>query len=43
LVDTYNPDDVMGTESWLSEEIDNAKVFRDDYINFRRDRSTRVG
>ena len=31
LIDTHNPD-VIGTESWLSEEIKNAKVFRDDYI-----------
>ena len=22
-------------ESWLSEEINNAKVFRDDYLTFR--------
>jgi hypothetical protein len=32
LIDTYNPDVVIGTESWLSEEINNAEVFRDDYI-----------
>ena len=37
LIDTYNPDVVIGTESWLSEEINNAEVFRDDYITFRRD------
>jgi len=37
LIDTYNPDVVIGTESWLSEEI-----FRDDYITFRRDRCSRV-
>jgi len=38
LIDTYKPDVAIGTESWLSEEINNAKVFRDDYITFRRDR-----
>jgi hypothetical protein len=43
LIDTYNPDVVIGTESWLSEEINNAEVFRDDYITFRRDRGTRGG
>jgi len=43
LIDTYNPDVVMGTESWLSGEINNAKVFRDDYITFRRDRCSRGG
>jgi hypothetical protein len=43
LIDTYNPDVVIGAESWLSEEINNAEVFRDDYITFRRDRCTRGG
>jgi hypothetical protein len=43
LIDTYNPDVVIGTESWLSGEINNAEVFRDDYITFRRDRCTRGG
>jgi hypothetical protein len=37
LVDTYDPDVVIGTRSWLSEEINNAEVFRDDYITFIRD------
>jgi hypothetical protein len=43
LIDTYNPDVVIGTESWLSEEINNAEVFREDYITFRRDRGPRGG
>jgi len=43
LIDTRNPDVVKGTESWLSEEINNAEVFRDDYITFRRDRCSRCG
>ncbi len=43
MIDTYNPDVVIGTESWLSEEINNAEVFTDDYITFRRDRSSRGG
>jgi hypothetical protein len=41
LLDTYKPD-VISTKSWLSEEINNAEVFR-DYITFRRDRCTRGG
>ena len=32
LVDTYNPDVVTGTESWLGEEISKAEVFSDGYI-----------
>jgi hypothetical protein len=43
LIDTYNPNVVIGTESWLNEEINNADVFSDDYITFRRDRCTRGG
>ena len=34
---------IIGTESWLREEINNAKVFRDDYTTFRRDRYIRGG
>jgi len=40
LIDTYNPDVVIGTESWLSEEIN---IFRDNYITFRRDRCSGGG
>ena len=43
LIDTYNPDVVIGMESWLSGEINNAEVFRDDYIVFRRDRYSQGG
>ena len=43
LVDTYNPDVIIGTESWLREEINSAEVFRDDYTTFRGDRCTRGG
>jgi len=43
LICTYNPDVVIGTESWLSEELNNAEVFRDDHINLRRDRGSRGG
>jgi len=41
LVDTYNPDIVIGTESWLREEIGNAEIFRADFTTFRRDRHAR--
>ncbi|PNF40765.1 hypothetical protein B7P43_G17379 [Cryptotermes secundus] len=43
LIDAYNPDVIIGTESWLREEISNAEVFRDEYTTFRRDRNTRGG
>jgi len=43
LIDTYNSDVVIGTESWLSGEISNAEVFRADYRTFRRDRHIGCG
>jgi hypothetical protein len=39
LVDIYNPDVILGMESWLS----NAEEFRDNYRTFRRERNTRGG
>jgi hypothetical protein len=35
LVDTYSPDVVIGTKSWLRKEINNAEIFRADYTTFR--------
>ena len=36
LIKTYNPNVIIGTESWLYEEINNAEVFRGDYMLPRR-------
>jgi hypothetical protein len=41
--DTYNPDVVIGTESWLKEDISNTKIFRDVFRTFRKYRSARGG
>jgi hypothetical protein len=43
LIYTYNPEVIIGMESWLREGIGNAEVFRDEYTTFRRDRTTRGG
>ena len=43
LVDMYNPDIIIGTESWLREDIGNAELFWADYTTFRRDRQARGG
>jgi hypothetical protein len=43
LIETHNPDVVIGTESWLHEDINNAELFRDNFITFRRDRCSRGG
>jgi hypothetical protein len=43
LVDTYNPDIIIGTESWLREDIGTTGLFMEDFTTFRRDRHTRIG
>jgi len=43
LVDTYNPDIIIGTESWLREQIGNTEILRADFTTFRRDRHARSG
>ena len=43
LVDRYNPDTIIGTGSWLREEIGTAEIFRADIMTFRRDRHARGG
>jgi hypothetical protein len=42
-VDTYNPYIIIGTESWLREEIGNTEIFRAEFTTFRRDRHARGG
>jgi len=43
LNDTYNPDDVTGTESWRKEDINNAEVFMAYFTTFKTDRFARGG
>ena len=43
LVDTYNADIIIGTDSWLREEIGNTEIFRADFTTFRRDGHARGG
>ena len=38
LVDTYDPDIIRGTESWLREKTGNKEIFRADFVTFRRGR-----
>jgi hypothetical protein len=38
LVDTYNPDSMIGTKSWFKKKIENTEIFRADFTTFRRDR-----
>jgi len=43
LIDTCNPDVVIGTESCLGEEINKVEFYRADYKTFRRNRHTLCG
>ena len=43
LVHTYNPDIIIGTESWLREETGNTEIIRADFTTFRRGRHARGG
>jgi hypothetical protein len=43
LIETYKPDIVIGKESWLNEDVNNAEVFMGDYITIRRERCSRGG
>jgi hypothetical protein len=39
LLDTYNPDIIVGTDSWLREELGNTDLFKTDFTTFRRYRN----
>jgi hypothetical protein len=43
LADTYNPDIIIETKSWLGDELGNLEIFRSDVTTFRRDRHARGG
>ena len=41
LLDTENPDIVVGTESWLSPDIASSEIFPEGYHSFRADRKSK--
>ena len=41
LLDTENPDTVVGTESWLSPDIASSEIFPEGYHSFRADRKSK--
>ena len=38
LLETSQPDVVIGTESWLTDDVGTAEIFPSDYTRYRRDR-----
>ena len=37
------PDVVIGTESWLTPDIENSEIFPEEYVTFRKDRTDKKG
>jgi hypothetical protein len=35
---SYKPDILIGTETWLSEDVSNSEIFPPDYSAIRKDR-----
>ena len=40
VIDKHNPDILLGTESWLSPDINNGEIFPSGYTILRKDRLT---
>ena len=43
LAKSSSADVILGTESWLCEEIASSEIFPPDYIVYRKDRTNRIG
>lgn len=38
IIDSYNPDIIIGTETWLNDSVHNSEIFPPNYNIYRRDR-----
>ena len=43
FVREHDPDVIMGTESWLTNDISDAEIFPHNYVTYRKDRCDRTG
>ena len=43
MTDEYKPEIIIGPETWLSPEIDNAELLLNDYNIYRKDRTGKRG
>ena len=43
VASTYNPEVILGTETWLNNEIQSSEIFPQNYTAFRRDRKDGFG
>ena len=37
IIDSYNPDIIIGTETWLNDSVHNSEIFPPNYNIYRRD------
>jgi len=43
IIDSYNPDIIIGTETWLNDSVHNSEIFPPNYNIYRRDRRDAFG
>ena len=43
LVQSNNPDIILGTESWLTDEVSTGEVFLNNFTVLRREREDSIG
>jgi hypothetical protein len=43
IIDSYNPDIIIGTETWLNDPVHNSEIFPPNYNIYRRDRRDGFG
>ena len=43
IIDSYNPNIIIGTETWLTESIHSSEIFPSSYNVYRKDRKGTIG
>lgn len=43
IIDSYNPNIIIGTETWLTESVQSSEIFPSSYNVYRKDRRDAVG
>jgi hypothetical protein len=43
IIDSYNPDIIIGTKTWLNDSVHNSEIFPPNYNIYRRDRRDGFG
>ena len=43
MIDSIQPDIIIGTETWLHKGVYSSEIFPEDYIVYRKDRDSKGG